>query len=133
MRRFLHKNKWVTAMVVALFMVATSGMAISRMTCLAGGHTVFSVGLASDCCPEPEQGTEPTITAMCCELSLTQGGRDMYLPNDGMDLLPTVLILDGAVVSLVQPAPVAVSTWLQSRPPPLPVLERLAVLSVQRV
>ena len=133
MRPFLDRNKWLTYLVVGIFLLATSGTAISRMTCLEGGHSVVSLGMATDCCPEAEHGDFPTVKATCCEFDLVKGDRSEYLPNPDNDLLPTAPILDHAMVSIALPAPVRVTSWLGSRPPPLSVNDRLAAISVQRV
>ncbi len=133
MRSFLQRNKWATYIVVGLFLLATSGTAISRMTCLEGGHSVVSLGMATDCCPEPEHGDFPTVKATCCEFDLVKGDGSDYLPNTYIDLLPAALILDHAMVSIALSTPVRATTWLCSRPPPLSVTDRLAVISVQRI
>lgn len=134
MRAFLHRHTWVTYCVVGLFLLATSGPALSRMTCLDGGHSVVSLGKATDCCPEEEpHGTTPEVKPACCELALVQGERDNYLPNTGFDLVVADIGLWDTVVDISMPEPSGPVTWLASRPPPISTLHRLAVISVQRV
>lgn len=134
MRVLLDRHKWLTYVVVGFFLLATNGMALSRMTCLDGGHSVVSLGKATDCCPEEEEhGPTPEVKAACCELALVQGERDNYLPNPSYDLTVADLVLEHFVSDLQLPEPVVSISWLGSRPPPLAALDRLAVISVQRV
>lgn len=134
MRVFLHRHTWITYLVVGLFLLATSGTAISRMTCMDGGHSVVSLGTATDCCPEEEaHGPTPEVKPACCELALVQAERDNYLPNPTYDLTVDELVLEHFVIDISLPDPVAEISWLGSRPPPLSAPDRLAVLSVQRV
>lgn len=134
MRALLDRHKWLTYVVVGFFLLATSGMALSRMTCLDGGHSVVSLGKATDCCPEEEaHGPSPEVKAACCELAMVQGERDNYLPNAGYDFTVSDLALERFVIEWSVPEPVFNVSWLGSRPPPLAVPDRLAVISVQRV
>jgi hypothetical protein len=127
MRRFLHRNRWATLSVVALLMFATSGMMLSRMTCLMGGHSVWALGLIEDCCPEEEHDMA-TISAVCCEFGQTSAFKEAFVGHAGIDLVGLLLCLDAApfsVLTLPEPAPLA---WLESRPPPAFAGERLATL-----
>lgn len=134
MRTFLDRNKWLTYLMVGFFLLATSGMAISRMTCLEGGHSVVSLGKATDCCPEEApHGPAPEVKAACCELATVQGDRDHYLPNSGFDGLAVEVVLHRPVAAVASLAPARALSWLGSRPPPLSAPDRLAVISVQRV
>lgn len=133
MRAFLHRNKWFTYLVIGLFLLATSGTALSRMTCLEGGHTVLSLGLAVDCCPEEAPVGHPTFKASCCELAFVQGDRADYLPNSNADALVSGLMLAVLPTVTAVPEPVSRLSWLGSRPPPIDTRERLCVIGVQRV
>ncbi|HRF80190.1 MAG TPA: hypothetical protein PL070_08890 [Flavobacteriales bacterium] len=134
MRAFIHRHTWLTYLVLAVFLLATSGTVLSRMTCLEGGHSVLSLGAATDCCPEEEHTSDvPTYKATCCELAMVQGEGDDYLPNNSADLLFVEAFLSFHTIEVTQPEPVVSFTWLRSRPPPLAVSDRLAVISVQRV
>ncbi len=133
MRRFLHRNTWATYCVVGLFMLAISGVAVSRMTCMSGGHVVVSVGTVADCCPEAEHDDLPMVKAQCCDLAVAQSEQQDYLPNPDVDLAPMLLALDGALMTTVPVAKVTPTTWLRSRPPPLDVPDRLSALSIRRV
>lgn len=134
MRAILHRHKWLTYMVVGFFLLATSGTALSRMTCLDGGHSVVSIGKATDCCPEEEaHGPTPEVKPACCELAMVQAERDNYLPNPSYDFTVADLVLEHFVIDISAPEPVASISWLGSRPPPLAAPDRLTVLSVQRV
>jgi hypothetical protein len=128
MRRFLHRNRWATLSVVALLMFATSGMMLSRMTCLISGHSVLALGLIEDCCPE-EHHDMATISAVCCEFGQTSLFESTFFGHAGPDIEALLLCLDAApiaVLTLPEPAPLA---WLESRPPPAFFAgERLATL-----
>lgn len=134
MRAFLDRNKWATTLVAALFMLATSGISLSRMTCSDGGHSVVSLGRTAGCCPEEApHGETPEVKPACCELALVQGERDNYLPNSGFDLLAEDVVLHHIIIEFAAPVRTTPVTWLGSRPPPLSAPDRLSVLSIQRV
>ena len=127
MRRFLHRNRWATLSVVALLMFATSGLMLSRMTCLISGHSILALGLLEDCCPE-EDHDMATISAVCGEVGQTSVFEGTFVGHSGPDLVALLLCLDAApftVLTLPEPAPLA---WLESRPPPAFAGERLATL-----
>ena len=133
MRRFLHRNKWATTLVAALFVLATSGMSVSRMTCLHSGHSVLSVGSVADCCPDRDKGDQATVSATCCAFSIAKSDVQDYLPNMFSIALPVPVLPDHAL--LVGPVALAVApaAWLSSRPPPLSGQDRLLENGVQRV
>lgn len=128
MRRFLHRNRWFTISVVALLMFATSGMMLSRMTCLIGGHSTLSIGLIDDCCPDTEPGQLATIAAQCCEVGQTDQFDINFVGHGSLDLIALLLDVDAAPFALItSPEPVA-PVWLESRPPPEEAGDRLATL-----
>lgn len=130
MRKCLENNRWAAVAVALLLLFATSGMALSRMTCLLGGHTVVSLGTTTDCCPEDEAASNmPTVSGACCALSLAQGTDDPYLGNDDAGFAPLLVVLGNAPVQLLDTAPAAIPEHRESRPPPMDAPERLAVLS----
>ncbi|MCC6540681.1 MAG: hypothetical protein IT225_00520 [Flavobacteriales bacterium] len=134
MRSLLQRHRWITYMVVGLFLVATNGMTISRMTCLEGGHSVLSLGVSTGCCPdEGEPSDTPTFKASCCELALVKGERDNILPNIGINHHIDTIDLWLHVTQVSPPATVRSIPWLASRPPPRSAPDRLSVISVQRV
>ena len=134
MRSLLHRHKWITYLVVGIFALATNGMAISRMTCLKGGHSEVSLGVKVGCCPDDVARTDgPAYNGVCCELALVKGEPDSYLPNIGIDDHITTIDLWHCVAEVSLPAPELVIPWLVSRPPPLSAPDRLTVISVQRV
>lgn len=134
MRAFFDRHTWITYLVVGLFLLATSGTAISRMTCLEGGHSILSLGITTGCCPEEEGLSDvPEFRPACCELAFVQGERDNYLPNVGFDFFVEEIDLWHMVVDISLPHRMPVISWLGSRPPPLSGPDRLAAISVQRV
>lgn len=133
MQAFLHRHTWVTYLVVGLFLLASSGTALSRMTCLEGGHSTLSLGMATSCCPAEEQTALPTYTPYCCVLETVQGTRDNYLPHEVLQLAVADVVMLHVVPQVFTYRTPPQFNWLASRPPPLSAPDRLAVLSVQRV
>lgn len=133
MRRFLHRNKWATTLVAALFLLATSGMSVSRMTCLHSGHSVLSIGAVADCCPDRDKGDQATVSATCCAFSIAKSDVQDYLPNTLSIALAVPVLPEHAW--LITPVALAVTptAWLSSRPPPLSGQDRLLENGVQRV
>ncbi len=134
MRAFLDRHTWITYLVVGVFLLATSGTALSRMTCLEGGHSILSLGLATDCCPDDEEpGDRPVYRPYCCELATVQGAHGKYLPHEVLQLAAAEVVMHHCTPLVLAPMPVPQYNWLGTRPPPLSAPDRLAVLSVQRV
>jgi hypothetical protein len=127
MRRLLLRHRWVTVFTAALLLVATSGVTLSRMTCLMGGHSVLGIGDISDCCPDDAVPDHEAIQAECCAYNAAVGERVLTVGQSGLEL--------HAVLSLIEAAPVLMlsmerstvrSTLVERRPPPLDMPERLA-------
>lgn len=133
MRRFLHHNRWATMLVAGFFVLATSGLALSRMTCLMGGPSVLSIGAMDDCCPEHGSDEGASFTADCCDLATVQSGAQNYLPHEDLDFGPALLALNAAPRLLLSMGTSLCTTASDSRPPPLLGTERLVFFSVQRV
>ena len=130
MRRLLQQHRWITALVACLLLFATSGLSLSRMTCLMGGQSVLSVGQGSDCCPREEHDANATIQATCCAITQIVADHAQLLQSTTLDLDVILIALDAAPM-MVALAPVQVPLrWLDSRPPPLAVPDRLASLRV---
>ncbi len=133
MRRFLHRNRWITLVVVGLMLFSTSSLAISRMTCLMAGRTVYSLGSMGDHCPEKEHADGPSVAPVCCVTGSAMAdpmpflsGASVLLPLVAVvDLYPPLLVVDG----LHRPVEGA-----SDRAPPLLLYsDRQVVLSVFRV
>lgn len=130
MRLFLQRHRWITVLTVALLLFATSGLSLSRMTCLMGGHSVLSIGQGDDCCPAEENGTGATVEATCCAFTEAALHEVQLLPTlaNGIDLL--LMALDAAPMVQAGPVPAVPVRWLESRPPPIAVMERLRTLRI---
>jgi hypothetical protein len=128
MRHFLHRHRWLTVMVAMLLVVATSGMTLSRMTCLIGGHSIWSIGLMEECCPHPEEQDLATISSHCCDVGQASGTGDPLLGHSGPDM-EVLLVIAGATPfsTIVLPAQRPLN-WLLSRPPPCDPGDRLVDL-----
>lgn len=119
--------------MAALLLLGTSGVALSRMTCLMGGHSVLSLGMADDCCPGQEGTGGMALKAHCC--AYTQAGGDR---PDALQSQMPVLALHGQVSEAVAASLLLLSDtrpwkWLDSRPPPHDAPERLARLRVRLI
>lgn len=132
-RRFLKHNRWATALVACLFMVATSGMTISRMTCLIGGHSALSIGTPADCCPDEEEQGGPTIQPQCCVHASVKGEQHEFIVHQDVDLAPALIALYAAPRLLLSEGNAPVLFLVDDLPPPLDTPARLAVLCTQRI
>lgn len=120
-------------LVTALLLLATSGLSLSRMTCLKGGFSVYTLGATFAECGAEEVPSEPTVRAECC----TFGQVVLDQPDLHHD---RQLVVDVPVVhaqlpgSLVMPltAPGAPKV-MASRPPSRPTDERRSLLRVYRI
>lgn len=133
MRSFLHNNRWASVLVAVLLLFATSGMAITRMTCLLGGHSVVSLGALEDCCPADEGSDVPTVKAECCALSSAQTTGDPFVGHDDSSMAPLLAVLQNVPCETMAAVPMVLPKKPKSGPPPLRAQERLSVLSVQRI
>ncbi|MCB0768943.1 MAG: hypothetical protein KDC00_00875 [Flavobacteriales bacterium] len=133
MRGFLHRNRWATVLITGLFLLATSGLALSRMTCLMGGPSVLSIEAMDDCCPEHGPMEGATFTPDCCEMATVQNGSVNFLPHNEQDLGPALLALESAPRLLLSVGTTVTPPRADSRPPPLLGIERLVRLCVQRI
>lgn len=120
-------------LVVGLMLFATSGMALSRMTCLVSGHSVVALGMMEDCCPEPENSDGATLAPICCEI--VQAGSESlpFVPSNGLQftLQATVPLHSAEVV----PAQLASEPMLRDLDltPPITGVEILVKHSVFRI
>ena len=66
---------------------ATSGMALSRMTCVISGHSVVALGMMEDCCPEPENAAGAMISPVCCEFVQAGGDALPFVPSCSLQFM----------------------------------------------
>lgn len=133
MRRFLHRHRWFTFMVAGMLVFATSGLMLSRMTCLIGGHSVYGIGLLEECCPEDEHSAEATIKAECCSIGAADPLELELLSHSLLDLGEVLLDLESTPFVLIPLPTQPPIHWLQSRPPPHLLDDPQAVHSIFRV
>jgi|GEM_PF-771327 len=132
MRQLLQRNTWITACMVVLFLFASSGAMLSRMTCLIGGHSELSMGMADECCGD--NCTEgQTVAATCCAFSMAQADLTDFVPHSPTVLPPAVWMTTQVLFLQVPICESVGTTWLDSRPPPISGPDRLIAFSVQRV
>ena len=113
-------------------MVATSGMTISRMTCLIGGHSALSIGTLADCCPD-EGHDGPIIQAQCCVHGSVKGEQQEYIVHHDVDLAPALIALYAAPRLVLSEGDAPVFFPADDLPPPLGAPARLGVLCVHRI
>lgn len=122
--RNLRNNRWALAIMALLLLLATSGITVSRMSCLISGHSELSLGIADDCCEE-EEHAGATIEATCCDLDQAGTDRVDVLPASQTELLALPCTEFVSVLSACGSERVILH-WLDSRPPPMRGVERLA-------
>jgi hypothetical protein len=129
--RKLHRNRWAMAAMAMLLLLATSGITVSRMTCLMSGHSVLSLGRADDCCPvEEREGL--AFEATCCDMVQAGAEREELLPVAAT--APIALPEADAVATWRMPVEQHVTVrWRDGRPPPLVAPERLSLLRVRLI
>ena len=128
MRRFLLHNRWAAVLVASLLLFATSGLSISRMTCLFSGHTVLSFGQLDDCCPDEQGGGQATFKATCCAFTQATSDRVVLIHANPLDIVPFFMVSDVVPFLTMAVAATLPHRWLDGRPPPLSAPDRLAVL-----
>ena len=132
MRQLLKRNKWITAFMGVIFLFASSGAMLSRMTCFVGGHSELSIGMADDCCPE-DLADGPTITASCCAFTTAQADLTDFVPHPPTAVPPAVWMTVQVMFVQVPLTESVSTTWLDSRPPPTSGPDRLVAFSIHRV
>ncbi len=110
-----------------LLLMGTAAPALARMTCVMGGPSVLSVGMAEDCGPVDHEHPVTTVSATCCEVLQTQPQRANFVPAASVGL-PVLLAVE--LPAVIVPAQMAVpAAFLDvrfSHPPPLSCDQRLA-------
>ena len=128
-----HLNQWLNGFMAMLLLFATSGASLTRMTCLAGGHSSVSLGLAADCCPEEEHADGPVIKALCCDITEARLDQPALLLEKQLALV--ALLHAVTVQPTPSPAllPASQPDWLDTRPPPISAHKRLSLLRTRLV
>ena len=126
MNQCIRQNKWSATLLAVLLLFVTSGFALSRMTCLSAGHSVVSVGLLDDCCPDEAPSTVPVIKETCCAVSQAVGYTDPFTQHVELALNFTATIVDQSPVRIALFQPTVTLQHAESIPPPLLLSTRLA-------
>jgi len=129
MRSLRGKGLSLVAMLVLL--LGTAAPALARMTCVMGGPSVMTIGLATDCAPVDHHHPVTTVKATCCEVLQAQPQRTDFVPAAN-HMVPTLfaMAMPASVCRVDVIAPVVRSDAWFSRPPPLPRSQRLASTGV---
>jgi hypothetical protein len=134
MRSFLLRNRWATISMVVLMLFGTSGLALSRMTCLMAGHSVLRLGTMEDCCPTREVPDEPTVSPVCCVMGVAKADAAPFLSgaSAGLPMVAAVVAVHPPLLTIdAVHRPVEGGT--DRAPPLLLPADRLTMLSVLRV
>ncbi|GEM_PF-3338125 len=126
MNQCIRQNKWSAALLAVLLLFVTSGFALSRMTCLSAGHSVVSVGLADDCCPDDAPSAIPVVKATCCAITQAVGYTDPFTQHVELALDLTATVVDQEPVRIALFQPTRVLPRGEAIPPPLLLSVRLA-------
>lgn len=126
MNQYIRQNKWSAALLAVLLLFVTSGFALSRMTCLSAGHSVVSVGLAEDCCPEDATSAVPVLKAQCCAITQAVGSTDPFTPHVELALDLAAMQVEHAPLHVEYFVSVRAVPRAESRPPPKLLSVRLA-------
>lgn len=134
MRGFLQQHRWATLLVVGLLLFATSGLMLSRMTCLMSGRSVVAFGMLEDCCPDPERSGEASIAPVCCVFGHAAAEVEPFMPSEAL----AQVAVPFAAVGFVKPFELVFTedvgtTFLRDRAPPLPATARLALFATYRI
>ena len=117
-------------MAVLVLLLGTAMPAMLRMTCLAGGHSVVSMGQVEDCCPKDHAGSA-TFSATCCELWEARPQRSEFVPAlKAMVPMPVAVLHQQPVFVAPGPVPPALTDAHIARPPPLSRDQRQATTGV---
>ena len=119
--------------MVGLLVLATSGLMLSRMTCLMSGRSVVTVGPSMECCPAEPASNVPVIKGVCCAFSAIQPPDTEYVPVTAMTVSCPVTAGIPLSASTVQLVPLKLARTYPCRPPPGSMAKRLASLQVYRI
>lgn len=119
-------------LVTALLLLATSGLSVSRMTCLKGGFSVYTLGTTFADCGAEEMPSEPAVRAECCTFGqVVLDQPDLHHDRQLVVDVPVAHTpLPGALVMPLSAA--GTEKVLSSRPPPR-MDERRSLLRVYRI
>jgi hypothetical protein len=133
MRTTLLRHRWATIAVVVLLLFATSGMALSRMTCLMSGHSTVALGMLEDCCPEPEPTEGASIAPVCCVFGQAALDVEPFMPVSSMELVPLLACTIGLRPVHLVPLDGTGAERTLGTAPPVMVARRLALHSTYRI
>jgi hypothetical protein len=119
----LFRRPWALAVLAGLLLVSTSGITVSRMTCLLSGRSVLSLGRAADCCP-PDEHDGPALQAACCAV-VQAGAERADLVHAAAPLCVALPLADAAPRWSPRETAVPAVPVRDSRPPPLAGRARL--------
>lgn len=134
MHRILQRHRWATLGVVGLLLFATSGLMLSRMTCLMSGRTVVTLGLPAEDCSEPGDHTGSALGATCCVFGQVAAQVEPFVPMAAMAQVAVPLVAitlpadAGSMPLLATHRP-----WDHERAPPLACRIRLALHATYRI
>jgi hypothetical protein len=120
-------------LVMALLLLVTSGLSLSRMTCLKGGFSVYTLGASFPECGAEEVPSGPALRAECCTFG--QVVLDQPDLHHDRQVVVDVPVADAQLPGVLSMPMYArgTSKVMASRPPPRPTDERRSLLRVYRI
>lgn len=112
---------------------ATSGLMLSRMTCLMSGRSVVAFGMLEDCCPDEEQHQGDSLAPVCCVFAQAAADVESFRAQEDAGSVQVPYVQCGPVLTadlfVQQDLSVAL---ISDRAPPL-LGQRLALLATYRI
>ncbi len=133
MRAFLRPGRWVVFAATALLLLATSGLSLSRMTCLKGGFSVYTLGTSFAECGVDDAPETPVLRAECCTYGQVVVDQPQLHHDRAVALCVPVLHAELFGRSPLFAHPMGVPRELGDQPPPLPSSERRSLMGVYRI
>ena len=119
--------------VTALLLLGTGGLSLSRMTCLKGGFSVYTLGTSFAECGMEEMPSIPAWRAECCTFGQVVVDQPQFQLGRAMVLCAPVMYagLHGSVSLFLPREECRRDT--DHRSPPLPSSERRQLFGVYRI
>jgi hypothetical protein len=91
-----------------------------------GDHVNYTVGSGFDCCPDDHPTDRASVGATCCDFTQASPLRADYVHHAAPVVHDALMAADVPFFTVVPPVAPNAPCWLDSRPPPLPLADRLA-------
>lgn len=133
MSAFLRPGRWVVFAATALLLLATSGLSLSRMTCLKGGFSVYTLGVSYAECGMQDAPAAPALRAKCCTFGQVVVDQPQLQHDRIVALCVPVQHAELFGRSPLFALPMGVPNEVGDQPPPIPSSERRSLMGVYRI